>query len=161
MTTSTRHARAITQTAETEQEDHMSDISDESDLQTMGYVHFLNRHLEPAFAKLRSFGIFAHTCPTKVMSTPEEGRAFCEANTHKTSYLFFTREDVDDFEKNQCIWLRYHTTTGLEMNLILVVLQWYIPKVYTTVVFSSNQTRVSYVSYPPEHVASPTIIHLY
>ena len=38
MTTSTRHARAITRTAETEQEDHMSDISDESDSQTMGYA---------------------------------------------------------------------------------------------------------------------------
>jgi len=108
----------------------MSDISDESDSQTMGYAHFLNRHLEPAFAKLRSFGIFAHTCPTKVMSTPEEGRAFCEANTHKTSYLFFTREDVDDFEKNQCIELRCHAPTDLEMNLIRVVLQWYFPKVW-------------------------------
>ena len=130
MTTSTRHARAITRTAETEQEDHMSDISDESDSQTMGYARFLNRHLEPAFAKLRSFGIFAHTCPTKVMSTPEEGRAFCEANTHKTSYLFFTREDVDDFEKNQSIELCYHTPTGLERELIHVVLQWYFPKVW-------------------------------
>ena len=129
MTTSTRHARAITRTAETEQEDHMSDISDESDSQTMGYAHFLNRHLEPAFAKLRSFGIFAHTCPTKVMSTPEEGRAFCEANTHKTSYLFFTRADVENFEEKQCIWLRYHAPTDLERELILVVLQWYIPNV--------------------------------
>ena len=129
MTTSTRHARAITRTAETEQEDHMSDISDESDSQTMGYAHFLNRHLEPAFTKLRSFGIFAHTCPTKVMSTPEEGRAFCEANTHKTSYLFFTREDVEKFEENQCIELCYHATTDLERKLIRVVLQWYFPKV--------------------------------
>ena len=60
----------------------------------------------------------------------DKGRAFCEANTHKTSYLFFTRDDVDDFEKNQSIELCYHTPTGLERELIHVVLQWYFPKVW-------------------------------
>ena len=117
--------------AATEQEDESQEMGCiiESGFKTVDFVYFLNRHLEPAFAQLRSLGIFAETCPTKVMRTPKEGRVFCEAHTHKTPYVYYTQKEVDTFDESKSMWLYSHVPNELGNELIVSVLRWFIPHV--------------------------------
>ena len=117
--------------AATEQEDESQEMGCiiESGFKTADFVYFLNRHLEPAFAQLRSLGIFAETCPTKVMRTPKEGRVFCEAHTHKTPYVYYTQKEVDTFDESKSMWLYSHVPNELGNELIVSVLRWFIPHV--------------------------------
>ena len=117
--------------AATEQEDESQEMGCiiESGFKTVDFVYFLNRHLEPAFAQLRSLGIFAETCPTKVMRTPKEGRVFCEAHTHKTPYVYYTQKEVDTFDQSKSMWLYSHVPNELGNELIVSVLRWFIPHV--------------------------------
>jgi len=117
--------------AATEQEDESQEMGCiiESGFETADFVYFLTRHLAPAFAQLRSLGIFAETCPMKVMPTQKDGRMFCEDHTHKTPYVFYTQKEVDAFEERKSMRLYYHAPNELGNELIVSVLRWFIPHV--------------------------------
>ena len=96
------------------------------------FLYFYRRKLSPAFKRLRKLGILAETCPNTVIRKPEEARALCEAQTDTSSYVFYTRQDVDAFNAKKAIYLHVHAEDQLKEDMIFAALRWFIPRVEFT-----------------------------
>ena len=95
------------------------------------FLYFYRSKLSPAFRQLSKLGILAETSPHTVVRTPEEARALCQAQTD-TSYVFFTRQDVDEFNAKNAVRLYVHAEDQLKMDVIFGALRWFIPRVQAT-----------------------------